>query len=82
MHGLPIVAFDTAVTRHVLGDFAILRDLSVPGEGARAIAAALAAPLAEGARAARHASARARFGWDALREPYVELLLRSARRAA
>jgi 1,2-diacylglycerol 3-alpha-glucosyltransferase len=82
MHGLPIVAFDTAVTRHVLGVFAILRDLSVDGEGARAIASALAAPLADRERLARHASARARFDWDALREPYVELLLRSARRAA
>jgi glycosyltransferase involved in cell wall biosynthesis len=82
MHGLPIVAHDTAVTRHVLGDFAILRDLSVAGEGARAIAFALARPLAERDRLARHASARARFDWGALREPYVELLLRSARRAA
>lgn len=82
MHGLPIVAHDTAVTRHVLGDFAILRDLSVAGEGARAIAFALARPLAERDRLARHASARARFDWDALREPYVELLLRSARRVA
>jgi len=82
MHGLPIVAFDTPVTRHVLGDFATLRDLSVAGEGARAIAQALATPLAERDRAARHASARARFDWEALREPYVELLLRTARRAA
>ena len=82
MHGLPIVAFDTPVTRHVLGDFAILRDLSVAGEGARAIASALATPLAERDRLARHASARARFDWDALRERYVELVLRTARRAA
>jgi len=82
MHGLPIVAFDTLVTRHVLGDFALLRDLSIPGEGTRAIAAALAVPLAERERLARHASARARFDWEALREPYVELFLRSARRAA
>jgi glycosyltransferase involved in cell wall biosynthesis len=82
MHGLPIVAFDTPVTRHVLGDFAALRDLSVAGEGARAIAQALATPLAERDRVARHASARARFDWEALREPYVELLLRTARPAA
>jgi len=82
MHGLPIVAHDTPVTRHLLGDFAILRDLTVAGEGARAVAFALARPLAERDRRARHASARARFDWDALREPYVELLLRSARRVA
>jgi len=81
-HGLPIVAHDTLVTRHLLGDFAILRDLTVAGEGARAIASALATPLSERERLARHASARARFDWDALREPYVELLLRTARRAA
>jgi len=66
----------------VLGDFAALRDLSVAGEGARAIAQALATPLAERDRVARHASARARFDWGALREPYVELLLRTARPAA
>jgi 1,2-diacylglycerol 3-alpha-glucosyltransferase len=82
MHGLPIVAHDTPVTRHVLGDFAILRDLSMAGEGARAISFALVTPLSEGERVARHASARARFDWAALREPYVELLLRSVRRVA
>jgi glycosyltransferase involved in cell wall biosynthesis len=47
MHGLPIVASDTPVTRHVLGEFAILRDLSLAGEAARAIASALASPLSE-----------------------------------
>jgi glycosyltransferase involved in cell wall biosynthesis len=82
MHGLPIVACDTPVTRHLLGDFALLRDLSVVGEGTRAIASALAAPLSERERHARHASARARFDWASLREPYIELLLQTARRAA
>lgn len=82
MHGLPIVAYDAPVTRHVLGDFAVLRDLSLRGEATRAIAAALAVPLSDAERAARHASARARFDWAALREPYVEMLLQSARRAA
>jgi glycosyltransferase involved in cell wall biosynthesis len=82
MHGLPIVACDTPVTRHLLGDFALLRDLSVAGEGTRAIASALAEPLSERERLARHASARARFDWASLREPYVELLLQTARRAA
>jgi len=82
MHGLPIVAYDTPVARHVLGDFALLRDLSVAGEGTRAIAAALATPLTPAERLARHASARARFDWAALREPYVAMLLQTARRAA
>ena len=82
MHGLPIVAADTPVTRHLLGDLAILRDLAVAGEGTRAIASALANPLTERERLVRHASARARFDWASLREPYVEMLLQTARRAA
>jgi glycosyltransferase involved in cell wall biosynthesis len=82
MHGLPIVASDTPVTRHLLGEFAILRDLSLAGEAARAIASALASPLSERERAARHASARARFDWASLREPYVEMLLQTAMHAA
>jgi glycosyltransferase involved in cell wall biosynthesis len=81
-HGLPIVAHDTPVTRHVLGDFASLVDLSRPGEGSRAIAAGLAAPPDEVVRTERHATARARFGWDALREQYAQLLLRVAEKAA
>jgi glycosyltransferase involved in cell wall biosynthesis len=82
MHGLPIVAYDTPVTRHVLGEFALLRDLSLVGEGTHAIAAALASPLSEQERLARHASARSRFDWTSLREPYVEMLLQTVRNAA
>ena len=81
-HGLPIVAHDTSVTRHLLGDFATLTDISRSGTLARALASALATPSSDDERAARHASARARFGWDALREDYVQLLLRVAERAA
>ena len=81
-HGLPIVAHDTPVTRHLLGDLASLVNLERPGEGARAVGTALARPLDEGARAARHASARTRFGWDALREQYAHMLLSVAERAA
>lgn len=77
-HGLPIVAHDTPVTRHLLGGFATLADLSKPGALASGIAAALAHPMDETQRAERHASARARFGWDALREEYARLLLRVA----
>jgi 1,2-diacylglycerol 3-alpha-glucosyltransferase len=77
-HGLPIVAHDTPVTRHLLNGFATLVDLARPGELTRALASALAAPLTESDRMARHASARARFGWDALREQYAQLLLRVA----
>jgi 1,2-diacylglycerol 3-alpha-glucosyltransferase len=77
-HGLPIVAHDTAVTRHLLGDFATLADITQPAALSRALASALATPGTQAERTARHASARARFGWDALREDYATLLLRVA----
>jgi glycosyltransferase involved in cell wall biosynthesis len=77
-HGLPIVAHDTPVTRHLLGGFASLVDLSRQGEGSRAIATALAAPSDESTRAARHHSALTRFGWNALRDDYARLLQRAA----
>ena len=80
-HGLPIVAHDTPVTRHLLGDFAMLTDLSCDGALTRALPGALASPGTSDDRAARHASARARFGWNALREDYVQLLLRVAEAA-
>jgi glycosyltransferase involved in cell wall biosynthesis len=81
-HGLPIVAHDTPVTRHLLGDFATLSDISSDGALSRAIATALATPSTDEQRCARHLSARTRFGWDALREDYVRLLLRVAEVAA
>jgi glycosyltransferase involved in cell wall biosynthesis len=81
-HGLPIVAHDTPVTRHLLGDFATLIDITRPGALSQAIGTALATPSTDAQRRARHASARTRFGWDALREDYAQLLLRVAERAA
>ncbi|HVH20648.1 MAG TPA: glycosyltransferase [Myxococcota bacterium] len=77
-HGLPIVAHDTPVTRHLLGDLATLADITQPGALANALSAALAAPSTQTERKARHASARARFGWDALRDDYARLLVRVA----
>jgi len=77
-HGLPIVAHDTPVTRHLLGDLATLADITQPAALSRAIAAALAAPNTDAHRKARHASARTRFGWDALRDDYARLLVRVA----
>lgn len=81
-HGLPIVAHDTPVTRHLLGDFAPLTDITRPGALAQAIGAALATSSSEAERAARHASAHTRFGWDALRDDYARLLLSVAEVAA
>jgi len=80
-HGLPIVAHDTPVTRHLLGGFATLSDITQHAALSHAIAAALATPSTEAKRRARHQSARTRFGWDALREEYAQMLLRVAERA-
>lgn len=77
-HGLPIVAHNSAVTRYLLNDFATLTDLSTTGAGAHAISSAVAAPVTENERQARHASARARFSWEVLRDRYADLLLRAA----
>jgi glycosyltransferase involved in cell wall biosynthesis len=77
-HGLPIVAHDSAVTRHLLGAHATLADLARDGALANALAHTLASPTNEAERAARHASARDRFGWDALRDDYARLLLHVA----
>lgn len=77
-HGLPVVAHDSAVTRYLLGDFGELADLSRTGAAARAIGDALSLPLNEEERRKRHDSALSRFGWGALRESYVQLLLRAA----
>ena len=67
--GMPCVVHDYAVTRFALAEHGIYGDLTQPG--------ALAALLAEargGDPLARHISARDRFGWEALRPGYVELL--------
>ena len=77
-HGLPVVAHDTEVTRYLVGAYATLVDVTSPGAMSRAIEAALARPLPDDEREARHASARRRFGWDALRGQYTEMLLRAA----
>jgi 1,2-diacylglycerol 3-alpha-glucosyltransferase len=77
-HGLPVVAHDFPVARFVTGGLASLTDLTPAGAGARAISDALGRPMTEEDREARHASVRARFGWDTLRERYVEMLLRVA----
>jgi glycosyltransferase involved in cell wall biosynthesis len=72
--GLPVVAHDFAVTQYLLGDLGFLGDLTTEGNAARLISAILAIPAAERERRARHESARARFGWDVLRERYAGML--------
>lgn len=75
-HGLPVVAHDTPGTRYVLGKYARLRNLGAAGEGARAIREALATPVVDADRHARHDYARRHFGWDVLSPRYAELFLR------
>ena len=77
-HGLTVVAHDTPVTRYLLGEHGRLVDFATAGAAARAIADAVGTPATEAVRAARHASARERFGWDSLHESYVAMLLRAA----
>lgn len=72
--GLAVLAHDEAVTRYVTGGQAILRSVDDPTSGAHALAELLAAPTDRASAAARHASVRDRFGWDALRPSYVALL--------
>lgn len=77
-HGLPIVAHDTPVTRHLLGELATLADITQPAGLSRAISAALATPNTQLERNARHTTARSRFSWDALRDDYARLFVRVA----
>ena len=76
LHGLPVVAHDSAVTRYVVGAGESLRALDAPGAAASAIRSALRLPITEEVRVARYASARERFGWDALRGQYADMLMR------
>ena len=77
-HGLPVVAHDFAVSRYLLDPFATFGDLEQPGEATGALLDILASGVNEGERQARHAFARARFGWDMLRDDYSAMLRRAA----
>lgn len=77
-HGLTVVAHDTPVTRYLMGEHGRLVDFTTAGSAAQAIAHAIAMPAMDADRAARHAWARERFGWDSLRESYVAMLVKAA----
>ena len=72
--GLPCVVHDTPTTRYLAGPHASRADLRQPGAMAPLLAAALGGARDAVAMAARHAWARERFSWDALRDRYAELL--------
>jgi 1,2-diacylglycerol 3-alpha-glucosyltransferase len=75
MHGLPVIAHRHPVTDYVLGQEAVLADLSDRGRLAPLIAQVLREGHSPGLAARRWASVRDRFGWDALRPAYREMFL-------
>lgn len=77
--GLPCVAHDTPTARYVLGEHGRFTDLRMPGALAGALGQALAAPVNDATRRARHGWAYDRFSWDRLAARYAELLVACAR---
>ncbi|MEA3248010.1 MAG: glycosyltransferase family 4 protein [Gemmatimonadota bacterium] len=75
--GLPCVVHDTPTSAYVLGDHGVRADLRNPGALAQALLHALREDTAT-ARAARHASAYARFSWDRLGPMYADALVACA----
>jgi len=73
--GLPCVAHDNATTRYILGDHAFLGDTTTRAITVSLVQRALASAGDAGARATRHAWARAHFSWDVLAPRYAEMLL-------
>jgi glycosyltransferase involved in cell wall biosynthesis len=72
--GLPCVAHETSGTRHLFGDLAFLGDTRDAATTVSLIRRALGASADAGARVARNARARDRFGWDALAPRYADML--------
>lgn len=76
--GLPVLAQDEEVTRHVTGGRALLRDVKDAASGARGLAELFAEPADAASAASRHESVRSRFSWEVLRPAYVSLLRKVA----
>lgn len=76
--GLPLLAHDDATTAYVVGAAGLRRVIASRDDAVDALGALRALPTDDDAARARHASVRARFGWEALRAQYVELLERVA----
>lgn len=76
--GLPCVLHDTPTTAYLAGAHAFRGDLRAAGAMAPLLSLALAPRGAAAAMYARHDWVHSRFSWDALREPYAELLLACA----
>jgi 1,2-diacylglycerol 3-alpha-glucosyltransferase len=77
-HGLPCLAHSGPAQRFVLGELDTNLDLTRPESLAGALRTTLAAAPDPAAARVRHASVRARFGWDALAPRYADLLEHAA----
>lgn len=78
-HGLPCLAHDYPVSRHVLSHYGDFADFAVPGSLARLVSAG-GRGREPGAERARHRHAFESFSWTRLRPRYVEFLQQAAKR--
>ncbi|MCX8090914.1 MAG: glycosyltransferase family 4 protein [Verrucomicrobiae bacterium] len=77
--GLPIVAHDDPVSRYILEQHGIYRDLTRPGELAAALRETLSRVESEETRHGRREHVLKRFSVDALRESYLDMFWRVCR---
>jgi glycosyltransferase involved in cell wall biosynthesis len=75
-HGLPCITHDFHVTRFVLGRHGLFGDLAIEGNLTRLLEQHHTGAGTDSERQARHRSVYERFSWSALKERYVEMILR------
>ena len=78
-YGLPVIAHRHPVMQYVLGEDAILADLSVPGSLARQLPKVLMRPADLEAMRRRWSTVRDRFGWEGLAPDYRRMFAYAAR---
>lgn len=78
MNGLPVVAHRFPVSEFVLGEEGVLKDLSQPGELAKALSEALVQTRDQGSIERRWRSVRDRFSWPALAPQYLQMFQHAA----
>jgi glycosyltransferase involved in cell wall biosynthesis len=79
--GLPVIAHDFPVARHVLGEQGSFADLTQPGALAAALCAALGTQRDPVAASRRREFVEANYDWSAVGEQYIEMLLVTGARA-
>ena len=72
--GLPSVAHDYPVTRYVGNGMMTLRNLDQRGSLTDALSELLDVSLSQGDKSIRREEVKMRFGWDALRPQYVDMI--------